>query len=134
MTLEQKCPDCGADIGTPHHNECDVERCSVCGQQRITCGCADHDRMKATWTGEWPSIEPTYLGIAILARRDPNGPYSESNCYFRTAVSEEEARQGVELHVGADLRDRVLELERQGWVELADDKRQELMQLEEVKQ
>lgn len=72
---------------------------------------------------------PQCLGVAILARHDPNGPYSMDNCYFRTAVSEEEARQGTELHVGADLRDRFLELERQGLVHFDEDQRQKVMQL-----
>jgi len=35
--------------------------------------------------------------------------------------------------VGADLRDRILELERQGWVHLDDDKRQKVMQLGNVR-
>ena len=74
--------------------------------------------------------KPQYLGVGILARHDSKRPFSKDNCYFRTAVSDEEARTGMELHVGADLRERILELERQGWVQLAEDKRQELMRLE----
>ena len=129
MTTQKTCPDCGTEVGHTHNNQCDVERCSVCGQQRITCECEAHDPMNSVWTGEWTMPKPSFLGVAILARHDPSGHFSKENCYFRTAVSAEEARQGIELHVGADLRERILDLERQGWFQLTEEKRQELMQL-----
>ncbi len=49
------CPDCGTAPGQPHTDDCDVQRCSVCGTQRITCSCAGHDPMRSVWTGEWPT-------------------------------------------------------------------------------
>jgi hypothetical protein len=58
MLLEQqigKCPDCGTGHGQKHHEGCDVERCSVCGTQRISCGCRNHDPEKTRWMGVWPT-------------------------------------------------------------------------------
>jgi hypothetical protein len=59
MGENRTCPDCGAGVGEPHRNECDVELCSVCGTQRVTCDCGGHDPHKAVWTGEWPSGSAT---------------------------------------------------------------------------
>lgn len=51
MTTQNTCPDCGVVIGQPHITECDIQRCSICGSQKISC---DHDPLASVWTGEWP--------------------------------------------------------------------------------
>lgn len=36
---QERCSDCGAKNGYPHHWGCDAERCPSCGGQLITCDC-----------------------------------------------------------------------------------------------
>lgn len=56
--LQTKCPDCHVGIGELHTEGCDIERCSNCGGQRISCDC---DESAATfrfpWTGEYPNVD-----------------------------------------------------------------------------
>jgi hypothetical protein len=67
-----RCHDCGAIPGQPHDDGCDVERCSVCGGQRIQCDCVGHDKSFARWTGLWPGeAEADMLGL------DMNGFYAK---------------------------------------------------------
>lgn len=71
MATENKCPDCGVDVGESHTSECDIVRCSVCGEQRITCNCERHDHIASAWTGEWPQINS-------LAVQQSNGEPSDT--------------------------------------------------------
>jgi hypothetical protein len=52
--FRETCPDCGAEVDQPHADDCDVQMCSVCGGQRVSCECQGHDPRKAVWTGYWP--------------------------------------------------------------------------------
>lgn len=82
MSKEDNCPDCGVAVGEAHRIGCDVERCSICGTQRVTCSCTNHDPSKSVWTGEWPTKSsggPGYYeeeGFVILSD-EPLKPESE---------------------------------------------------------
>lgn len=47
----QKCHDCGVEPGKCHITGCDIEYCSICGDQYMCCGCKGHDKGFARWTG-----------------------------------------------------------------------------------
>ena len=65
----RNCPDCAVKPGQPHTDNCDVERCSHCGGQRLQCDpneCNEHDPAFARWTGLWPgTAEAKALGIDL---------------------------------------------------------------------
>lgn len=67
MTKNNLCPDCGTNPNEPHRQGCDVERCSVCGGQRLSCDCCEgHDKEFAKWTGVWPGSDVAEkLGISL---------------------------------------------------------------------
>jgi hypothetical protein len=46
------CPDCSASPGKYHMKGCDIERCTECEGQRLSCGCTDHgDYQREKWSG-----------------------------------------------------------------------------------
>jgi hypothetical protein len=66
MNELRNCHDCNAKPGEIHQDGCDVERCSVCGGQRLGCDCKGHDKQFAHWTGIWPGkAEADYLGVDL---------------------------------------------------------------------
>lgn len=48
---KENCPNCGAKLGEVHRDLCDIELCTVCGGQRLSCGC-EHNSDRETWAGE----------------------------------------------------------------------------------
>ena len=63
----RNCPDCGVEPGQCHLEGCDVEYCSACGTQRLSCLCnGQHDPCFARWSGWWPGeLEARDLGIDL---------------------------------------------------------------------
>lgn len=48
MERTEKCHDCGVSIGEQHEDGCDVDRCSDCEGQRLSCEC---DSEPGVWSG-----------------------------------------------------------------------------------
>lgn len=62
MNRDEKYPGCGVAVGQSHTNECDVERCSASGCQRISYDCEEHDPMVSVWVGEMPEEDDVLDG------------------------------------------------------------------------
>jgi hypothetical protein len=98
------CPDCGVEAGSKHVGWCDVEQCSVCGKQRLTCLC-DHRAARLPWTGEWPGIAECrefgwYAGVLPGSGWGPCSPTDEGaiadiNRLIRDAVWDRGKRRWV---------------------------------------
>jgi len=59
-----KCSGCGVSPWEIHQTGCVIEPCSVCGCQRVSCGCKGHDMSFARWSGFLPgSLEAEALGL-----------------------------------------------------------------------
>lgn len=65
----KNCHDCDATPNSCHLDNCDVERCSVCGGQRLMCECEDHDKAFARWTGFWPG-QLECIGLGLISEMD----------------------------------------------------------------
>jgi hypothetical protein len=76
--------------------------------------------------------KPSFLGIAILGLKDPNKGYTRDNVHWRTAVSQEEADECFEIHVGDDLRQRFIALNKQGHTAVPQEKLDGIIELRET--
>ena len=79
MTVKLTCPDCGTVPGEPHKNECDIERCSMCGTQRVTCDCKGHVPLRSVWTGTFPLKKNVELSLRLA--KDKRIDIRPSQCY-----------------------------------------------------
>lgn len=66
-----KCWDCGAPVGSPHAECCDVEECTSCHGQRLVCGCEDHKSLP--FNGFWPRDKV----CAVLGWYSKKNPYGD---------------------------------------------------------
>lgn len=49
---KKSCSDCDAEPGQEHFDGCDIERCTDCDLQRLSCECPDHeDYRKEIYSG-----------------------------------------------------------------------------------
>jgi hypothetical protein len=75
---QDRCPDCGIEIGQPHRPGCDMEQCPYCGGQLLSCCCFGNgldfvpqdDAMP--WNGLWRG-EAECREFGWFAKRGPKG-------------------------------------------------------------
>jgi hypothetical protein len=89
---------------------CDMERCSVCGRQRLQCEamseCRDHDRAFARWLGQSTAeIFSAAMGISIDEYLEMDGddifctkPRIEDAAQVLAGTAEEKERAWDELN------------------------------------
>lgn len=73
LEKSHNCNQCGTKPGQAHESGCDIERCSICGGQYISCVCGDdkflrnqHDPLFARWSGFYPgTLECIGLGMIV---------------------------------------------------------------------
>lgn len=80
MMTTKTCPDCGSGIGEPHTQDCDIERCSVCGSQKVTCECEGHDPLRSIWTGVFPMRKNVELSLKLS--KDNRIGVKSQQCYY----------------------------------------------------
>jgi hypothetical protein len=96
IVADERCPDCNVAPGGTHHGGCDVERCSTCGGQWISCGHEDHEPEEARWTGEWPGVaECRALNLYCRTLHADGTPATAEN----PITSEDIQRGGIRWHV-----------------------------------
>ena len=120
VDFKEDCPACGSLAGEPHNENCDIERCSVCSKQRVTCECLDHNPMHAVWTGSWPlrtNVElSTQLGASTRVNVQPGLCYQNSyELIFYDEVPEATYIEGLCVqHEG-------IGIVQHGWLECSDE-------------
>lgn len=78
--LQSNCPDCGVAAGKAHGKGCDIERCSVCGRQRVTCDCDGHDPLWSVWTGQFPLPKDVEKSVSVSEHERVNVECQQ--CYY----------------------------------------------------
>lgn len=72
------CPDCRTEIDQPHVSGCDIERCSICKGQWISCGHKTHNPKEERWMGIWPGeAEAVARGWFVRWIPTKEGPYGQ---------------------------------------------------------
>jgi len=83
---QTSCPDCGVKVHQTHLRGCDIERCTKCGTQRISCLCKVKGKNREVWSGIFPGVKECYEQKLICIVGDNQWTF-DLNSYYSTKNS-----------------------------------------------
>ena len=106
-----KCRDCGISVGDYHLDDCDVETCSECGTQKLSCQCVQISP-PVPWLG-YSSYEEAAKRLGFYCYWDSSGRGDPDKNYGWVTVDKDHPKATLDLN--RVLRDCVWNKMKRKW-------------------